>query len=217
MSSTIKNWGNFLFWIQIVCGFIAGSSPALKMLESTQGVTLSFFLSGLGFMVINLWLSFNAFTESHLRGKVKYQSILIYAMWTIFSIVHIGIVLWKMPNLWGYIDVITISILAIGTTILVNFAKIRRIQIRGPYIKMWFAILFKSIPQLLLAITIFLHGGSGVSGVWLLFAHIIIISRIGHLWTSSHQGWNKNTRASFISELWNEATWSIATISWLIV
>ena len=216
-SHFIQKLGIFLFWFQVFCALFSGSAQALKMLDSTQGLTLSFFIFQIGFMLINLGLSYDALTSANTNRQMKFQSIIVYLMWTIFSILHISIVLWKMPDLWRNIDTVSTSIVLLGLLLIFIYMKIKKFPVSAPYIRMSIAILLKSLPQLFLAGSIFLYGGSGVSGWWLLFGHFIIISRIGHLWISNNQGWNINTRASLISEIWNEITWATATIVWLVV
>lgn len=213
----IKKTGDFLFWFQLVCGLISGSTQAIKMLGSTQGLTFSFFLTQICFMSINLWLSHGALMSPNADKKMKSQSMIIYSMWTFFAFLHAGLVFWMMPVLWKNFDTMTSIIILVGTLIILVRMKIKHIPSVDPYIKMNFAILFKSIPQIILAITIFIYGGSGISVFWLLFGHIIIISRIFHLWLSTHEGNNRNTKASFVSEIWNEITWIIATLVWLTV
>ncbi len=217
MSARRKFTGNLLFWFQIICAIIFSGAQVLRMLENTQGVSISFFLCHDIFALLNLWLSVIALRESvDGERKIKKQSVYVYAMWTLFITIHLVVALSRMPQPWKYPDTITVLIVLLGTLAIVSIAKIKRIPFLDPYIKAAIAIFFKSVPQLSLAYTIYLYGEGGLSGIWILFGNITIITRIGHLWISEHKQWNRNTKGSLISEIWNEGSWLVASISWLI-
>ncbi len=216
-ASKKHNIGNLLFWFQIICAFIFSASQALKMLESTQGVSFSYFVCHGIFVLLNLWLSVIALCEaSGEERKIKKQSVFIYAMWMVFISIHLLIAWWKLPELWKYSDTITALIVTCGVMITVVFAKVTKLPLLDPYVKAGLAIFFKSVPQVALAYSIIMYGKGGLSGIWILFGHITILTRLVHLWVSNREKWNRNTKGSFVSEVWNEASWIIATIAWII-
>lgn len=218
MSSSKKQTiGNLLFGFQIICAGIFCTSQALKMLESTQGVSFSFFICHGIFALLNLSLSVVAVRESTDGDrKIKKQSVFIYSMWTTVLLIHVSIAIWKMPVLWKYSDTIAVSVVSLGVAATVVFAKVKKLPLLDPYVKAGLAIFFKSVPQVALAWSISLYGKGGLSGVWILFGHITILTRLVHLWVSNREQWNRNTKGSFVSEVWNEASWLAASIAWLV-
>lgn len=214
---TRRIFGNLLFWFQIVCATIFFATQALKMKESTEGNLLSFFLCHFIFAIINLWLSILAYGESEDDGReIKMQSVFIYAMWSLFIGEHFFIALKKMPEVWKYADTITTFIVIIGVFITIVIAGIKKLPLLDAYVKAGLAVFFKCIPQFALAFSIYFYGAKGLSGWWILLGNVTIITRIVHLVVSNHQGWNRNTRGSLISEIWNEASWAVASIAWIV-
>jgi hypothetical protein len=217
MSATTKQTiGNLLFGFQIICTVIFCTSQALKMLESTQGVSFSFFICHGIFALLNLSLSVVALREStYSDRKIKKQSVFIYSLWTLILSIHVSIAIWKMPDLWKYSDTVTVLVVSLGVVATVTYAKVKKLSLLDPYVKAGLAVFFKSIPQVALAWSIVLYGKGGLSGVWILFGHITILTRLVHLWVSNRQKWNRNTKGSFVSEVWNELSWLVASIAWL--
>jgi uncharacterized membrane protein (GlpM family) len=180
-------------------------------------VSFSFFICHGAFALLNLSLSTVALSESAADDRLaKKQSMFIYAMWSVILFIHISIAVWKMPVLWKYTDTIVVSVVSLGIAATVIYARVNRLPLLDPYVKAGLAIFFKSVPQFALAWSITLYGKGGLSGVWILFGHITILTRLVHLWISNREQWNRNTKGSFVSEVWNEVSWVIATIAWLI-
>lgn len=209
-------WLPILFWIQIVAAVPFAATQTLKMLQNTQGVSLAFFLCQHAFVLLNLSLAFVAFRESkeHDR-KEKRQSVLIYLMWTLFTLIHIGVAFWKLPDRWKYTDNIVALVVTVGVLVTVFVGQRKRLPLTDPSVKMWLAIFFKSVPQVSLAYSIFVYGQGGLSGWWILLGHVTVLSRMAHLWISNHMTPNRSTRGSFVTELWNEGSWLITTGAWL--
>lgn len=208
--------GNLLLWFQIVCAVIFATSQALKMLESTQGVSLAFFICHGIFALLNLSLSIVALSESvGSDRKLKKQSVHIYAMWTAFLVVHLAIAMWKMPDLWKYTDTLAMTAVLIGVLVTIAVAKAKHLPLLDPYVKAGLAVFFKSVPQVALAYSISVYGKGGLSGIWIVFGHITILTRLVHLWVSNREQWNRNTKGSFVSEVWNEVSWLAASAAWL--
>lgn len=218
MSSTKKHTiGNLLFGFQIICAVIFCMSQSLKMLESTQGVSFSFFICHGIFALLNLSLSVVAVRESiDDDRKIKKQSVFVYSMWTTVLLIHSTIAAWKMSDLWKYSDTVALLVVTLGVAATVVFAKVKKLSLLDPYVKAGLAVFFKSVPQVALAWSISLYGKGGLSGVWILFGHITILTRLVHLWVSNREQWNRNTRGSFVSEVWNEVSWLAASIAWLV-
>lgn len=187
------------------------------MLKSTEGVSFSLFVCHSVFALLNLSLSIAALKNA-VGGErmIKRQAVFIYAMWTSVLILHKGIAFWKMEQLWKQIDTVTCLLVGTGIIFVLAIARLKKLSLLDPYIKAGLAISFKSIPQVTLAVMIYYFGKGGLSGIWILFGHITILTRIVHLWISNHEKWDRNTRGSFVSEVWNEISWLVSTGAWLM-
>lgn len=186
------------------------------MLESTQGVSFSFFVCHGIFALLNLSLSVAALAGATLSDRaVKRQSVFIYTMWTSVLALHASIAFMKMPVLWKPIDTVAVSVVGVGVTLILAAATHKKMPLLDPYVKAGLAIFFKAVPQVALAITIYQNGKGGLSGWWILLGHVTILTRITHLWFSNRQKWDRNTKGSFVSEVWNEASWALATAAWV--
>lgn len=208
----------FLFYFQIVCAIVFVTAQALKMFESIEGVSLGFFFCHGAFAFLNLSLSLVALKETERSTKDyvnKKQSVYIYMMWVVFLLIHLGIALVKKVG-WKPIDTITLIVVFTGFLGIVIFSNYKKISLLNPWVKAVTAIFLKCVPQVTLAIVIYQYGKGGLSGIWILFGHITILTRILHLWVSTRNGWNKNTLASFVSEIFNEISWLVATGAFII-
>jgi hypothetical protein len=191
------------------------TAQSLQMLKSTAGVSLGFFICHGIFALLNLSLSVAAYTTAiDVERKIKRQSIFIYAIWTTVLLIHVRIAVMKMDDLWKTVDTVSTIIVAIGVGIVILYAKMKRISLIDPYVKAGYAVLFKSVPQVALAVMIYQYGKGGLSGIWIFFGHITILTRIVHLWISNREKWDRNTKGSFVSEVWNEISWLVATAAW---
>ncbi len=209
--------GNLLFWFQIVCALIFCISQALRMLKSTEGVSFSLFVCHSVFTLLNLSLSVAALKNAVYGERIiKRQAVYMYAMWTLILALHTGIAFWKMEHLWKQIDTLTALIVVIGIILVLAIAKVKKLSLLDPYVKAGLAISFKAVPQFTLALVIYYSGKGGLSGIWILFGHVTILTRLVHLWISNHEKWDRNTKGSFVSEVWNELSWLVATAAWLL-
>lgn len=206
-----------MFWFQVVLAMAFLVSQSLRMLESTEGIVTSFFLCQGVFALLNLSLSISALRSTgpdHKQPKV--QSVIIYAMWFIIMMAHLTIALSNMENWWKQSDWLTVQIVGCGVSITLFTVVFTGTSIQDPWIRCCLAIFLKGVPQVALAFTIKEYGKEGVSIAWMMIGHAGVITRLFHLWMSNRQNWNRNTKASFVSELGNEFTWSIATVAWFM-
>src|SRR3989344_8425352 len=128
--------GNLLFWFQIACASVFCTAQSLKMLKSTQGVSLGFFICHGVFTLLNLSLSIAALRNvSDGERVIKRQSAFIYTTWTLVLLVHIGIALWKMEQLWKTIDTISSVTVALGVIFILGLAKSKNLSLLDPYVK----------------------------------------------------------------------------------
>ncbi len=204
-----------LFAVQIGFTFIWGGSQFLRLLSSTQGVNISWFMSWLAFLLLNLVLAFRAHYNQ--PSRVTLQTILSYAAWTAMVVADLGAMLWRGTHVWDRTDSVTALLVAAGLAVILLVAYRINLGLVDPMVKGYLAVAFKAIPQLALAYKIFLMGGRGLSPVAVVTGHITILTRLGQLWYSIKEaGWDRNRRGSALSELANEGSWLVATLAWLV-
>jgi hypothetical protein len=204
-----------LFGVQLLFTFIFGGSQFYRMLTTSQGVNISWFLSWLIFLLLNLVLCIRA--HQNQPSRITLQTILSYAAWTFVVAADLSVMLWKGTHVWGRTDTITATIVGLGVALTLALSYRLELGLVDPMVKGWLAIFFKAIPQLALAYKIFLRGSAGLAAAAVITGHITILSRLGQLWFSIKEaGWDRNRRGSALSELANEASWLVATLVWMV-
>lgn len=214
MSSGKKMFADSLFGVQLVCTFLFGGSQFLRMLTTSQGVSISWFASWQVFLVLNLVLAIRA--HRNRPSRVTLQTILSYVAWVTMVTLDFGVMVWKQIGTWNGRDSATVALVAMGVLATLAIARRKDLPITDPMVKGYLAVSFKTIPQLILAYNIFVLGGNGLAGLAVVTGHITILTRLGQLWFSIREaGWDRNRIGSAISELANEGSWMICTIVWL--
>jgi hypothetical protein len=79
-SSRARLTADVLFVVQLVCGLAFGIGQIVNMFESTQGVSISWFVFWGLFLIINMRLSFQSHQAA--PSRVTYQTRIIYVVWT---------------------------------------------------------------------------------------------------------------------------------------
>jgi hypothetical protein len=204
-----------LFGVQLLFTFIFGGSQFYRMLTTRQGVNLTWFVSWLIFLLLNLVLCIRA--HQNQPSRITLQTIFSYAAWTVVVAADLAVMLWKGTHIWGETDTVTAIIVGLGVVLTVGLAYRLDLGIVDPMVKGWLAVFFKAVPQLALAYKIFRMGGAGLAAAAVITGHITILSRLGQLWFSIQEaGWDRNRRGSALSELANELSWLVATAVWLV-
>ncbi len=204
-----------LFAVQVGFTFIWGGSQFYRLLTSTQGVNLSWFLNWLIFLVLNLALAVRAHQVQ--PSRVTLQTFLSYAAWTLMVVADLGAMLWKGTHLWDLKDTVTTGLVALGVVMTLAAAYRLDLGLVDPMVKGYLAVFFKAVPQLALAYKIFMVGGRGLAAAAVVTGHITILTRLGQLMFSIKEaGWDRNRQGSALSEIANEGSWLIATLAWLV-
>ncbi len=215
MSRTRQLTTDTLFAIQIGFTLVWGGSQFIRLLSSMQGVNISWFLSWLAFLLLNLALALRA--HANQPSRVTLQTIWSYAAWTAMVAADLGVMLWRGTHIWDGTDTVTTLLVAAGLALTLLVAHRLSLGIVDPMVKGYLAVAFKAIPQLALAYKIMMMGGRGLSPVAVVTGHITILTRLGQLWYSIKEaGWDRNRRGSALSELANEGSWIVATLAWLV-
>jgi hypothetical protein len=211
---TKKLTGDALFAVQLGFTLIFGGSQFYRMLTTSQGVNLSWYLNWLVFLLLNLLLTVRAHQTQ--PSRITIQTMVSYAAWTLVVCADLGMMLWKGTHLWDGKDTVTTLLVLAGVGLTLLVSSRLELGIIDPMVKGYLAVFFKAIPQLTLAYKIFLVGGRGLAATAIITGHITILTRLGQLWFSIREaGWDRNRKGSALSELANEGSWLIATLAWL--
>ncbi len=214
MSSREKMTADSLFGVQIICTFMFGGSQFLRMLTTSQGVSISWFTCWQVFLVLNLVLAIRAHRNQ--SSRVTLQTILSYVAWVTMVTLDLGVMFWKGTGVWNERDTATVVLAGIGIVATLAISRRKQLAITDPMVKGYLAVFFKAVPQLVLAYNMFMVGGDGLAGMAVITGHITILTRLGQLWFSIREaGWDRNRLGSAISELANEGSWIVVTIVWL--
>ena len=208
------SFGDFLFWFQLVLGFVFGGFQVHHMiLHSTRGLSTSMFLCTSVFLVINLHLAVAA--HFFAPSKVTRQTIVIYGTGVLIYGSLLVVMFWKAESGWDQYDTSTGIVVAIGVLLTLLYSLGWRVKILDPVIKGMYSLVFKSVPQLMMAIKIATIGGSGLNVVSLVVFHVLTLSRIYQIVRGIREaGWDRNRKGLAIAEMGNECTWVVVTIAW---
>lgn len=202
---------SIFFWVQIVCGLIFGVAQFSRMLTTTQGISISWFGYWEAFLVLNLVMALKAH-RNH-PSRTTWQTIASYAVWTVMITADLALALLKSS--WDRNDSWTSGFIACGVVVLYFVARRRKWPISDPWVKASMAVLFKAVPQIMLAYKVYLVGGAGLSLVTLVNGHVTILMRIGLLAKSVDEAkTDRNRIGSAITEVSNELTWIVVTVVW---
>lgn len=215
MSSRKKMVADLLFGVQIVCTLIFGGLQFLRMLTTSQGVSITWFGFWEVFLVLNLVLALRAHRNQ--PSRVTLQTIFSYSLWTVMVTLDLGVMIVKGTGTWNGRDTATVALAASGIAVTLLVAFLNQLGIADPIVKGYLAVCFKAVPQLIMAYNIFVMGGAGLAGTTVVTGHITVLTRLGQLMFSIREaGWDRNRQGSAISEIANEASWFICTMVWLV-
>lgn len=214
LSSNKKMFSDLLFWVQIFFALVFGGGQFIKMLTTTEGVSVTWLIFWEFFNILNLILAYK--TDKAEPTRISRQTIRIYQAWTLVIGANIALMFWQGVGIWSERDTYSSILIPIAIAVTVFIALAKRKPLADPMIKGWIAVFCKGIPQLVLAYSIYLYGGEGLWGVAIYTGHVTILTRLTQLTLSrtAETGWDKNRVASLLSEGFNEATWIVVTIIW---
>lgn len=216
MSDRKRLIADALFAIQVACALLFGVTQTARMLETTAGVSLTWFLFWAIFLGLNLLLSIKAHQVQ--PSRVTAQTVVTYATWSTVLALALVVLVWRSLGEWHAVD--TLNVLVSGAGVLVTLAVGRRHGLgpADPMVRGWLAVFFKATPQLTLAWHLAQVGGAGLAPFAVLAGHVTINLRLGQLYFSIREaGWDRNRLGSAVSEIANELSWVVATIVWLLV
>ncbi len=205
-----------LFVLQIFCACAFGVSQFLAMRDSVEGVSTTWFLFWVAFLIVNLVLAINA--HRTYASRVSRQTVAIYALWTIVCSVNLVALLVTATARWNHVDTATALITGGGCLAAIFIGRCYALPISDPLVRASFAVFCKGVPQLTLAWNIWEYGGGGISIVAFTAGHVTICLRLWQVWLSIREaGWDRNRLGMAIGEAANEASWIVTTAVWFAV
>lgn len=203
-----------LFVFQIVMAWFFTIPQCLRFFESTEGVTINWFLCAYIFIALNLYLSYG--TYRRVKSRETLQAFLIYLNWGFLGLALLTISFLRCS--WINVDTYIFSAVIIlsGIVIVVGYAKGRNIN--DPTVKGLLVGLFRVVPHLYMSWCIIQAGsGDGIATKAIWAANITASTRIVTLVFSGRKAkWEKGVVASLLSEIANESSWILVTVVWLI-
>ena len=216
MFITTQRITDALFVVQVGCALLFGVTQVARMLTSTTGVSLTWFLFWALFLLINLRLAVKA--HEVYPTRVSRQTIATYLAWSSVLAGAIVVLLWRSLGQWEAVDTLNVLVSGIGIALVLAVGRLRGLGIADPLVRGWLAVFFKGTPQLTLAWHILQNGGEGLAPFAILSGHITINLRIGQLiFALREAGWDRNRLGSALSEVANELSWIVTTVAWLAV
>lgn len=204
---------DLLFWVQVVLAFLLSVPQFLRLLENVKGQSLSMQVVMLGFLLLNLSLAYGAYRTDSNRSTL--QIIIIYIMWAVFVTGNILAIFWNGQYCWSTNDTITMFLVGAGIVSILNICMIKGLGLKDAAIKGSLAIIFKALPQFMMALKIASEGGAGIPMTTIIVGNIGVTIRIGQILVAiKKMGWDKNLTWIFLAEVANETSWAIVTVVW---
>lgn len=205
-----------LFVIQVGCALLFGITQTARMLTTTEGVSLTWFLFWALFLFINLRLAVRA--HQVYPTRLSRQTIVTYVAWSSVLAVAIVVLVWRSLGQWEPVDTLNVLVSGLGIGLVLGVGRLRGLGIADPLVRGWLAVFFKGTPQVTLAWHILQNGGEGLAPFAILSGHITINLRIGQLiFALREAGWDRNRIGSALSEVANELSWIVTTLAWFAV
>jgi hypothetical protein len=209
-----KKWtADFLFAVQIVGAFVFAGSQFFRLLETTKGQLLSMFLVMEAFLVLHIML---AVAAHHAKpSRITRQTLWVYVMWVVLLGSNIVAVFINGDYQWSENDTRTTLLALTGAALVLGFAKVRGMGFQDPMPKSFIAMLFKALPQFVMAFEVARMGGTGVPAVTIIVGNITVGLRIAQiLFTILEAGWERNRFWLLASETMNEVSWAAVSVVW---
>ncbi len=216
MNIGARRIADLLFAVQVTCALLFGVTQINQMLQTTEGVSLTWFVFWAIFLGLNLILAVKAHQVQ--PSRVTRQTVITYCTWSAVLALALAVLAWHALGAWYTAD--TINVMVSGLGIVATYAIGRRhgLGFTDPMVRGWLAVFFKATPQLTLAWHFTQVGGGGVAATAVFAGHATICIRIGQLYYSIREaGWDRNRLGSAVSEIANEMSWIVATVVWLWV
>ncbi|HAU66037.1 TPA: hypothetical protein DCW61_01700 [Candidatus Uhrbacteria bacterium] len=215
---------NILYFSQLVLMVVFGTAQLFELAESTQGTSVTWILLWQGFVVVNLLLAVQANREKPNRENSRL--VFTYIGWTLVGLSWFAVMLVKGTLSWNQYDTFNISLAIVCTA--ATFVQARRkgwhmgamptirAMLGDPWVRACLALAYKSVPQITMAVQLFVGVPVLVAGLTVLIGHVTVLLRFAQAFLAIRKvGFNRNLVAILISEGGNELSWLAFTLVWL--
>jgi hypothetical protein len=209
----MKRLADSLFLIQITCLVIFALAQGQKLITSSQGVSITWyvFMGVSGALNLSLGIGAHRAKPSRVTRQMMASSGFLVAI----VLCH-GTLLLANGCQWDLKDTVTSLIGVTGILVTVLTARRTGVSLRHPLVRGWIVIFCGCVPTLLMAMKIWQVGGAGVAGAVLVTGHLSKLARLFHLCFSYGEAkWDQNRRAALFTEVMGEVAWVLVTIAWL--
>jgi len=203
---------------------VFGTAQLFELAESTQGTSVTWILLWQGFVVVNLLLAVQANREKPNRENSRL--VFTYIGWTLVGLSWFAVMLVKGTLSWNQYDTFNISLAIVCTA--ATFVQARRkgwhmgamptirAMLGDPWVRACLALAYKSVPQITMAVQLFVGVPVLVAGLTVLIGHVTVLLRFAQAFLAIRKvGFNRNLVAILISEGGNELSWLAFTLVWL--
>lgn len=205
-----------LFVLQAGCSLLFGVSQFLRMLDSVEGVSVTWMLFWVAFLAVNLGLAIRA--HRNFASRISRQVITVYSLWTAVCAANLLLLLCSSGVQWTLVDTVTATLTLGGVVVATGIGRARGLRLGDPLLHAAYAVFCKAVPQLTLAWNIYREGGAGISVVAFTAGHVTIGMRLAQIVVSIREaGLDRHRLGMAIGEAANEASWIVATVVWFAV
>lgn len=209
-----KHVADLLFAMQMIGAFVLCGTQFFRLLQTTQGQSLSMMVVMELYLIIHLMLAAAAHRAQ--PSRATRQTMWTFVMWSVLIATNIAAFAINGEYQWDANDTKTAFLAIGGTGVVWLVAAITRTPMSDPTVKSFLAMLFKSVPQLLMALKISQQGGAGLPVAALIAGHVTILIRIVQIaMTIREAGWDRNRVWLCTSEVANELSWVTVSAAWL--
>ena len=207
---------DLLFGVQIICAFVFAGAYFWRSLHDVTGSSVAQFGLAVAYLVFHLLLGLGAHRVA--PSRVTRQAITTYGIW-LFLVTAVGVATaTNATYVWNKKDTTTLATAGVLTLVVLVLSHAQRLSPKDPMVKAWFAIAYKSVPQVLLAWKFLAEGASGTPGLSVVVGHLTILIRLGQIYFMVREaGWDRNRVWLAVSEGANELSWIVATAAWVLV
>jgi len=201
---------HILFWFQVLMAWVYMVPQVKNLIEGkTAGLTLAMWVIFIGYLVISLSLSVMAWREK--KETLRLYTVVIFAQWTVFIsalfLLAVPTVVWNPGDTAVCLAVLGLSVLTIVITK----------SLKDPMTRGWLAVWCKGVPQLWMAYFMWSSGHADwLPGLSLLATDATCLPRLIQVYLQGRRGgWDRATKALFLGEFSNVASWSVVNIVWV--
>jgi hypothetical protein len=214
MLSFKERVGDLLFAVLVILTCWSSYTQIVRFTTSAQGVSVSWFLFWLIFLVINLHLAVEA--NKVKTSRTMRQAIWSYCLSATMIVSYLLVMWWFNTGEWTNVDSWTTVFASLGIVFTLVVARVRGLTYHDPIVKGVLSVFFKAVPQLMLAYGMYATGRSDLTAPMVFMGHVAITIRLVQLaFVVQEASQERNRRGSAISELTNFGSWIIATGVWL--